>query len=266
MMTNQDFQAETHPQNDIKRTIAVASGKGGVGKSLVTALLATYLMRTGLYRVGILDADLTGPSIPKMFGAEQYKPQGSEDGLFPVRTHSGILLMSINLLLDDPQSPVVWRGPILANTVKQFWSDVIWGDLDFLFIDMPPGTGDIPLTIFQSLPLDGLIVVTSPQDLVSLIVSKAIHMAQMMKIPIIGLVENMSYVMCPHCGQKITLFGESRTEEEARAAGLPFLGSLPVDPDLAALCDRGQIERVHQTYLTECLAALEKIQPHERQI
>ncbi|MCK9252535.1 MAG: P-loop NTPase [Clostridiaceae bacterium] len=258
----EDFQVETHPLNDIKRTIAVLSGKGGVGKSMITALLATYLQRTGRYRVGILDADVTGPSIPKLFGAEDFKPKGSDEGLFPVRTHSNIQLMSINLLLDNPTSPVIWRGPILANTVKQFWSDVIWGDLDFLLLDMPPGTGDVPLTVFQSLPLDGIVIVTSPQDLVSLIVQKAIHMAQMMHIPIIGLVENMSHIVCPHCGKKISVFGDGKTAAVAQEAGIPYLGSLPIDPDLARLCDAGQIERIHKDYLEECLAALEKVPVH----
>ncbi len=255
----ESMQVETHPLNEIHRTIAVLSGKGGVGKSLVTALLATYLARTGKYRVGILDADVTGPSIPTLFGAEDFKPRGTDQGLFPVRTHSDIQLMSINLLLEDPAAPVIWRGPILANTVKQFWSDVIWGDLDFLLLDMPPGTGDIPLTVFQSLPLDGIIIVTSPQDLVSLIVQKAIHMAQMMQIPILGLVENMSHVICPHCGEQFSVFGESKTAQVAADAGIPYLGSLPIDPDLARLSDEGAIERIHKEYLTECIAALEKV-------
>ncbi len=255
----ESMQIETHPLNEIRRTIAVLSGKGGVGKSLVTALLATYLARTGKYRVGILDADVTGPSIPTLFGAADFKPKGTDQGLFPVRTHSDIQLMSINLLLEDPAAPVIWRGPILANTVKQFWSEVIWGDLDFLLLDMPPGTGDIPLTVFQSLPLDGIIIVTSPQDLVSLIVQKAIHMAQMMQIPILGLVENMSHVICPHCGEQFSVFGESKTEQVARDAGIPYLGSLPIDPDLARLSDEGAIERIHKDYLGDCLAALEKV-------
>ena len=258
----QDFHVETHPLNDIKRTIAVLSGKGGVGKSMITALLATYLQRTGKYRVGILDADVTGPSIPKLFGAENFNPKGSDEGLFPVRTHSNIQLMSINLLLDDPTAPVIWRGPILGNTVKQFWSDVIWGDLDFLLLDMPPGTGDVPLTVFQSLPLDGIVIVTSPQDLVSLIVQKAIHMAQMMQIPIIGLVENMSHVVCPHCGKEIAVFGNGKSAAVAQEAGIPYLGSLPIDPDLARLCDAGQIERIHKNYLDDCLAALEQVPVH----
>lgn len=255
----QDFQVKTHPLNHITRTIAVLSGKGGVGKSMITGLLATYLQRTGQYRVGILDADVTGPSIPKLFGVEKIKPRGSEDGLFPVRTHSDIQLMSINLLLEDPGAPVVWRGPILANTVKQFWTDVIWGELDFLLIDMPPGTGDIPLTVFQSLPLDGIIIVTSPQDLVAMIVQKAIQMAKMMSIPIIGLVENMSHVVCPHCQESFSIFGNGKTEAVAREANIPYLGNLPIDPELAALCDQGNIERFHKRYLDDSLAALERM-------
>lgn len=254
-----DFSVENNPLNQIRRTIAVVSGKGGVGKSMVTALLATYLQRTGNYRVGILDADITGPSIPKLFGAGSYKPEATEAGIFPVRSHSNIQIMSINLLLDEPESPVVWRGPILANTVKQFWTDVVWGDLDFMFLDMPPGTGDVPLTVFQSLPLDGIILVTSPQDLVSMIVKKAVNMARMMNIPIVGLVENMSYAICPGCGESIRLFGESKIEAIAAKWDIPYLGSLPIDPDLARLCDEGNIEKIHKPYLTEAIAALEKI-------
>lgn len=254
-----DFSIENNPMNEIRRTIAVLSGKGGVGKSLITALLATYLQRTGKYRVGILDADVTGPSIPKLFGADKFKPKATEAGLFPVRSHSDILLMSINLLLEEPDAPVIWRGPILANTVKQFWTDVIWGDLDFMFLDMPPGTGDIPLTVFQSIPLDGIIIVTSPQDLVSMIVKKAVNMAKMMNIPILGLVENMSHIVCPHCGETIKMFGDSVTEGIAAEWGIPYLGSLPIDPDIARLCDEGHIERIHKTYLTKALEALEKV-------
>lgn len=258
-----DFKVENNPLNHIKKTIAVLSGKGGVGKSMITALLATYLQRTGQYRVGVMDADVTGPSIPKLFGADKAKPQASEQGLFPVRTHSEIQMMSINLLLEDPSAPVIWRGPILANTVKQFWTDVIWGNLDFLFLDMPPGTGDIPLTVFQSLPLDGIIIVTSPQDLVSLIVQKAIHMAQMMNVPIIGLVENMSYVVCPHCGKKIEIFGKGKTREVAEASGIRFLGQLPIDPKLASLCDKGEIERIDTMYLQECISVIASLLPDQ---
>lgn len=251
-----DFRCDPHPMNNIKRTIAVMSGKGGVGKSLVTALLATYLQRSGDYNVGILDADITGPSIPKLFGAEEWKPKMSDNGIVPVRSHSNIQLMSINLLVEDPSRPVVWRGPILGNTVKQFWSDVIWGELDFLLIDMPPGTGDVPLTVFQSLPVDGIIIVTSPQDLVSLIVRKAIHMANMMSIPVIGLVENMSYIICPDCGKKIELFGSSHTAAVADEFNIPFLDSLPVDPAITRLADTGSIEKLAESYLENSLQAI----------
>ena len=257
-----DFSVQTHPLNQIKRTIAVLSGKGGVGKSLVTALLATYLQRTGQYRVGILDADITGPSIPMLFGADKGQPRATDEGLFPIRSHSDIQLMSINFLLDDPASPVIWRGPILGNTVKQFWTDVIWGDLDFMMIDMPPGTGDVPLIVFQSLPIDGIIIVTSPQDLVSMIVKKAVHMAQMMDIPIIGLVENMAYTLCPHCSEKIMLFGESHTAAAAAELGIPLLDQLPLDPDITAMCDQGQIERLHKNYLENTLQILKNMPEH----
>ncbi|MGI6333835.1 MAG: Mrp/NBP35 family ATP-binding protein [Saccharofermentanales bacterium] len=254
-----DFKIENNPLNEIRRTIAVLSGKGGVGKSMVTALLATYLQRTGKYQVGVLDADITGPSIPRLFGADAYKPAATEAGIFPVRTHSDIRLMSINLLLDEPESPVVWRGPILANTVKQFWTDVVWGDLDFLLLDMPPGTGDVPLTVFQSLPLTGIVIVTSPQDLVAMIVKKAVNMARMMNIPIIGLIENMRYAVCPACGETIHLFGDSKVETIAAQWNIPYLGHLPLDPDLARLGDEGMIERVHKDYLQEAVALLERI-------
>lgn len=257
-----DFACETHPLNQIKRTIGVLSGKGGVGKSLVTGLAATYLQRGSDQRIGILDADITGPTIPRLFGADQFRPRTTDEGIFPVRTHSDIQLMSINLLLDDPSKPVVWRGPILANTVKQFWSDVIWGDLDYLMIDMPPGTGDIPLTIFQSLPIDGLIIVTSPQDLVAMIVKKAINMANMMNIPVIGVVENMSYIECPHCGKAIELFGHGNSRDVAKAMGVPFLDQVALDPDLTALCDQGHIERYHKDVLPETVKALRALPEH----
>jgi Mrp family chromosome partitioning ATPase/predicted Fe-Mo cluster-binding NifX family protein len=257
--TEGNSSGTSQPRRIGRMKIAVLSGKGGVGKSLITALLATYLQRTGKYRVGILEADVTGPSIPKLFGADEFRPKATEVGLFPVRSHSDIQLMSINLLLEEPDAPVIWRGPILANTVKQFWTDVIWGDIDFMFLDMPPGTGDIPLTVFQSIPLDGIIIVTSPKDLVYKIGKKAVNMAKMMHIPILGLVENMSHAVCPHCGETIKLFGESVTEDIALEWGIPFLGSLPIDPDLARLCDEGHIERIHKPYLTEAIAALEKV-------
>ena len=251
------FLEETNEMNSIKKVFSVVSGKGGVGKSMITAMTAVMLRRKG-YEVGVMDADITGPSIPKMFGAEDYRPEGSEMGLFPVSTHSGIKLMSINLLLDKTDSPVIWRGPLIAGTVKQFWTDVIWGDLDYLLIDMPPGTGDVPLTVFQSIPLDGIIIVTSPQDLVSLIVKKAYNMAKSMNIPIVGVVENMSYAVCPKCGEKINIFGESKAEKVARDLDIPLLGRVPVDPDIATLCDKGEIEKYNKDYLRGAEEALEK--------
>lgn len=259
---SQSMLAENHPLNQIKRTVAVLSGKGGVGKSMITALLAVYMQRTGKYRIGVMDADITGPSIPKLFGADGFTPKVTDQGMFPVRTHSDIQLMSINLLLDSPDAPVLWRGPLLGNVIKQFWNEVIWGDLDFMFLDMPPGTGDVPLTVFQSLPLDGIVIVTSPQDLVSMIVKKAINMAKMMNIPIIGLVENMSHTVCPHCGKEIALFGESHTAQVAADFGIPYLGSMPIDPDLARLADEGHIERIHKNFLTEAIETLEKLPIH----
>ncbi len=242
-------------EGSIRHAVAVVSGKGGVGKSLVTALLAVMMRRRG-YRVGVLDADVTGPTIPRVFGADECKLQASEAGMVPVRTHSDIRLMSIGFLLDRPDTPVIWRGPLLANAVKQFHTEVEWGDLDLLLLDMPPGTGDVPLTVFQSIRLDGILVVTSPQELVSQIVRKAFHMAEAMGIPVLGLVENMSHVLCPDCGRRIDLFGESRTEGVARELGIPLLDSMPVDPALTALCDEGAIERVFPDRLDGCVTFL----------
>ena len=252
-----DFICKTHELNEIKETAAVLSGKGGVGKSLVTSLLAVAMKRKG-YNVGILDADITGPSIPKMFGVDDYRAETSELGIYPVRTYNDIKIMSINLLLEKNDAPIIWRGPLLAGAVKQFWTDVIWGKLDYLFFDMPPGTGDIPLTIFQSIPLGGIIIVTSPQDLVSLIVKKAYNMAKIMNIPILGIIENMSYIICPDCGKHINMFGENKTEKIAHEMGIPFLGRLPVDPDLAILCDKGEIEKFDKNYVDDCIEILEK--------
>ena len=255
---NPDFDLENNPNNTIRRVIAVVSGKGGVGKSMVTSLLATAMQHSGS-KVGVLDADITGPSIPKLFGVQDQRPVPTEAGLLPVVSKQGMQVMSINVLLDDAESPVVWRGPILANTVKQFWTDVIWGDLDFMFLDMPPGTGDVPLTVFQSIPLDGIVIVTSPQDLVSMIVKKAVNMAKKMDIPIIGIVENMSHVICPDCGETIKIFGDSVTEELALEWGIPFLGSLPIDPRLTELSDKGQIESAAIDYLDQAIIAMKKI-------
>ncbi|MBQ4618249.1 MAG: Mrp/NBP35 family ATP-binding protein [Clostridia bacterium] len=229
--------------SQIKRVVAVGSGKGGVGKSSVTAMLAVLMARRG-YKVGVLDADITGPSIPKAFGITR-KARGSEMGILPEETHMGIKVMSINLLLEDETQPVVWRGPVLGGAVTQFWTDVAWGMLDVLFIDMPPGTGDVPLTVYQSLPVDGSVIVSTPQSLVQMVVSKAHKMTQMLNIPVLGLVENMSYVVCPDCGKKIALFGEEGALEAAAAEmNVPLLAKLPMDAKVAALCDSGEIERV----------------------
>lgn len=231
-----------NPQSSVKHCIGIASGKGGVGKSTVTALLAIYAARAG-YRVGILDADILGPSIPRLFGLKE-KAAGSEAGIYPVNTTGGIRVMSINLLLEHEEEPVLWRGPLLAGAVRQFWTDVVWGPLDFLFIDMPPGTGDVPMTVYQSLPMDGVILVTSPQQLVGMIVEKAAGMARQMQIPVLGTVENYSFVRCPDCGKQIELFGKQAGE---------VLDRLPIDPALSALCDAGKIERFSENYLPNTL-------------
>ncbi|MCR4426678.1 MAG: Mrp/NBP35 family ATP-binding protein [Firmicutes bacterium] len=229
------------PFNNIRHVIAVMSGKGGVGKSSVTALLASSFARAG-YRVGILDADITGPSIPKMFGLSQ-RADSAELGLLPVRSETFKMpVMSINLLLPSEDDPVIWRGPLIANVVRQFWTDVVWEDLDFLFVDLPPGTGDAPLTVMQSLPLDGIVIVSSPQDLAVMVVKKAIKMARLLKTHILGLVENMSYVTCPHCGERHQVFGPSKGQAVAKATDIPFLATLPLDPSLSELCDKGRIE------------------------
>lgn len=242
-----DFTEQLHHMSSIKKVIGVVSGKGGVGKSLVTSMLAVTMNRMG-YRTAILDADITGPSIPKAFGIKE-KAKGTELGIFPVKTSTGIDVMSINLLLDDDTDPVVWRGPIIAGTVKQFWTDVIWSDVDFMFIDMPPGTGDVPLTVFQSIAVDGIIVVTSPQELVSMIVAKAVKMAKMMNIPIIGLVENMSYFKCPDNGKDYQIFGDSHIEEISEKHNLKVLAKLPIDPQISAACDQGMIEFCEENWL-----------------
>ena len=248
--------AQLNPKSQVKKVIAVVSGKGGVGKSTVTSLLAVAMARKGK-RVGVLDADITGPSVPTAFGVTEC--QGANDeGLYPALTRTGIQVMSINLLLDNPADPVVWRGPVIAGAVKQFWTDVIWEDVDYLFVDMPPGTGDVPLTVFQSLPVDGIVIVTSPQDLVSMIVTKAVKMAEMMHIPVLGFVENYSYLRCPDCGKKISVFGESHLDEVAAQLGLPVLARLPIDPAVAQACDNGQMETVSTDCLDPVLQAIEK--------
>jgi Mrp family chromosome partitioning ATPase len=241
----------------IKKVIAVVSGKGGVGKSLVTSLLAVMAHRKD-YKTAILDADITGPSIPKAFGLHG-KATGSETGIYPVRTKLGLSVMSLNLLTENETDPVVWRGPLIAGTVKQFWSDVIWGDVDYMFIDMPPGTGDVPLTIFQSLPLDGIIVVTSPQELVGMIVGKAVKMARMMKVPVLGLVENLSYFRCPDNGQEYEIFGKSKAGAVALEFSLPMLARLPVDPDISNAVDEGRVEDIQGGWLMPAAEMIAKI-------
>ena len=253
----QSFLAEPHPMSSIKKIIGVVSGKGGVGKSPVTELLAVGMNRRGK-KTGILDADITGPSIPKAFGLDQ-KANGNDQGILPATTKTGIDIMSINLLLENTSDPVIWRGPVIAGAVKQFYTDVVWADIDTMFVDMPPGTGDVPLTVFQSLPVDGIIVVTSPQELVSMIVEKAVKMARMMNIPILGIVENMSYAECPDCGRKINVFGESHINEIALSHGLSVLGRLPIDPALAAMVDAGDIENFDKDWLTPALDAIEAL-------
>ena len=248
--------AKLNPNSTVKKVIAVVSGKGGVGKSTVTSMLAVAMARQGK-RVAVLDADITGPSAPTAFGVTECQG-ATEEGLYPALSETGIQVMSINLLLDDPASPVVWRGPVIAGAVKQFWTDVIWEDVDYMFVDMPPGTGDVPLTVFQSLPIDGIVIVTSPQDLVSMIVAKAVKMANMMHIPVLGFVENYSYLQCPDCGKKIKVFGESHLDEIAQGFGLPVLARLPIDPAVAEAYDNGLMETVNTDALAGAVEAVEK--------
>ena len=250
----QDLHVPVNGLSHVGKVIAVVSGKGGVGKSLVTSSLAVAMRRLGK-KVGVLDADITGPSIPTAFGVHT-KAEGSELGIYPVETKTGIEIMSLNLLMENETDPVVWRGPVIAGAVKQFWTDVIWGDVDYLFVDMPPGTGDVPLTVFQSLPVDGIIVVTSPQELVSMIVTKAVKMAEMMHIPVLGLVENYSYYECPDCGRRHAVFGESHIDQTAAQHGLKVLARLPIDPAAAAACDAGTIEDFQPNYLADVAKAL----------
>ena len=253
----QSMQLSPNELSCVRKVIAVVSGKGGVGKSMITELLAVNFQRNG-YRTAILDADVTGPSIPRAFGVTE-KAAGNDSGIFPAETKTGIQLMSVNMFLEHDTDPVVWRGPIIAGTVKQFWTDVIWNDVDYMFVDMPPGTGDVPLTVFQSLPVDGIVVVTSPQELVSMIVSKAVKMAEMMNIPILGIVENYSYAVCPDCGKKFSIFGESHIEEIAKEHKLPILGQIPINPKLAAACDKGMIELYEGDWLDGAVKAIEKM-------
>ncbi|HQD50769.1 MAG TPA: Mrp/NBP35 family ATP-binding protein [Defluviitaleaceae bacterium] len=253
-----NFFEKPHEMSSIKKVIGVVSGKGGVGKSLVTSMLAVTMNKKG-YHTAILDADVTGPSMPKAFGIKE-KATGSELGLFPVKSKTGIDIMSVNLLLENDTDPVVWRGPMIGNMVKQFWTDVIWSDVDFMFIDMPPGTGDVPLTVFQSIAVDGIIVVTSPQELVSMIVLKAVKMAEKMNIPIIGLVENMSYFKCSDCGKQHKIFGDSHIDEIAEKHHLKVLAKLPVDPEITAACDKGMIEDLDVNWFDDVAKILEKME------
>lgn len=250
--------APANSASHIKHVIGVVSGKGGVGKSIVTAMLAVAMQRRG-YQTAILDADITGPSIPRAFGLVDVEVSGTELGMIPPKTKTGIELMSLNLLMDEEARPVVWRGPVIAGTVKQFWTDVVWNEVDYMFVDMPPGTGDVPLTVFQSLPLDGIVVVGTPQELVSMIVEKAVNMAKLMNIPILGLVENMSYLVCPDCGKKIPVYGESGMDRLSAAQQLSILAKLPIDPKLAHMCDTGSIELMQDDYMAKAADTLEAL-------
>ena len=251
----ESFLEQLNQYSSIKKVIGVVSGKGGVGKSFVTASLASLMRKKG-YKVGIMDADITGPSIPKMYGVHG-PAQGSEEGILPIEAADGTKIMSINLLMEDEEAPVIWRGPVLAGVVKQFWSDICWGDLDYLFVDMPPGTGDVPLTVFQSLPVDGIVIVTSPQELVHMIVKKAYNMAQMMHIPVLGVVENYSYLKCPDCGKEIKLFGESHIDEAASQLAMQVLGKMPLDPAFAQLADQGIFYKADNIYLDDAVKKIE---------
>lgn len=250
-----DFLEPANPHSNIKKVIGVVSGKGGVGKSFITSYLSVLFNRRG-YKTAILDADITGPSIPKAFGLHE-KVKASELGIIPAKTGTGIKVISVNLILDSEDTPVIWRGPVIAGTVKQFWSQVIWEDVDYMFVDMPPGTGDVPLTVFQSLPLDGIVIVTSPQELVSIIVSKAINMASAMDIPILGMIENYSYISCGNCGEKINLFGESHAKETADKFGIQLLGQLPIEQEITKAIDAGKVEELKGSWLDEAVVALE---------
>ncbi len=246
------------PYSDIKNVIGVVSGKGGVGKSLVTSLMACAMQARGK-QAAILDADITGPSIPKSFGITG-GTDGTDEFIYPRESKTGIRVMSVNLMLESEDAPVVWRGPVISGVIQQFWKDVAWGDVDYMFVDMPPGTGDVPLTVFQSLPLKGIIIVTTPQDLVTMIVKKAYNMAKLMNIPIIGIVENMSYAICPDCGKQLNIFGESKADEVAKELGVPVLARIPIDPATAALVDKGAVELAGDKYLEDAVAALERIE------
>ena len=253
--SSRDLKAPANAKSKIKKVIAVVSGKGGVGKSTVTASLATAMAKRGR-KVAVLDADITGPSIPTAFGIHE-RAMATEDGIQPAVTSGGIKLMSLNLLTENETDPVIWRGPVIAGVVTQFWTDVVWGDVDYMFVDMPPGTGDVPLTVFQSLPVDGAVVVTSPQDLVSMIVAKAVNMAKMMDVPVLGLVENYSYFQCPDCGKRHAIFGESHLDQVAQQLAVPILARLPMDPTVAAAFDAGKMETLETNYLADVAEKLD---------
>ncbi len=252
----ESFLKPLHQGSSVKKVIAVVSGKGGVGKSLVTSMLASEMQRRG-HNCAVLDADITGPSIPKSFGITEHAI-GTDEYLLPVTTHSGIQVMSINLILENETEPVVWRGPVIAGAVTQFWTDVLWTDVDYMFVDLPPGTGDVPLTVFQSLPVDGVIIVTTPQDLVGMIVAKAVNMAEMMKVPVLGIVENMSYFKCPDCGKEYSIFGESKVEKVANAFNIGHFARLPIDPAVAAMVDAGEVESVSGEHISEIADYIEE--------
>ena len=252
----ESFLKELNEQSSVKKVIAVVSGKGGVGKSLVTSLMASEMQRRG-HNCAVLDADITGPSIPKSFGLKEHA-MGTDKYIVPVTTHTGLQIMSINLILEDETAPVVWRGPVIAGAVTQFWTDVIWTDVDYMFVDMPPGTGDVPLTVFQSLPVDGIVIVTTPQDLVGMIVEKAVKMAEMMNIPVLGIVENMSYYKCPDCGKLHSIFGESRVEEIAKQYGIQHIAKLPIDPVISTMVDAGEVESVSGEHISALVNYIEQ--------
>ena len=257
--TQESFLKPLNPYSRVKKVIAVVSGKGGVGKSLVTGLLAAEMQRRG-YNCAVLDADITGPSVPRSFGITQHAT-GTDEYLIPVRTYSGLQIMSINLILENETEPVVWRGPVIAGAVTQFWTDVLWQDVDYMFVDMPPGTGDVPLTVFQSLPVDGVVIVTTPQDLVGMIVAKAVNMAGMLNVPVLGMVENMSYYVCPDCGKKHKIFGESRADRVAEEFRIPHVARIPIDPAITAMVDAGEIEQVSGEFISALVDSLEQDLP-----
>ena len=256
---SESFLKSLNPYSSVKKVVAVVSGKGGVGKSLVTSLIASEMQRRG-HRCAVLDADITGPSIPKSFGIREHA-MGTEEYLIPVTTNSGLQVMSINLILENETEPVVWRGPVIAGAVTQFWTDVLWKDVDYMFVDMPPGTGDVPLTVFQSLPIDGVVIVTTPQDLVGMIVAKAVNMAGMMNVPVLGVVENMSYFICPDCGKQHEIFGPSSVNDVAEAFHIPHTARIPIDPAITTMVDAGEVERVGGEWISELVDRLEKDLP-----